>query len=132
MVDIAYTNRCKKELPQDSFFRTIRKTLKNHGITDNVSVDLSIVGTTKMRSLNSKFRHKDYATDVLSFPIWPNLATIKEQANNSPIMLGSIVVCLPVAEKQAIEEHKSLEETVNFLIDHSCLHLMGFHHEGDE
>ena len=132
MIDITYSNATRSELVTDSFFSTIRKTLKKYGITDNVNVDLNLVGVSRMRKLNREHRHKDYATDVLSFPIWPNLDTIKKQAAVGPVMLGGIVVCLAVATKEAAEEGKSVNEQINFLIDHSCLHLMGFHHEGDE
>lgn len=133
MINIHYTNRTKTALPKEAFFDTIRTTLKNHGITDNVDVELRVIGKAAMQKLNRTYRHKDYATDVLSFPVWHNLEVINEQLKSeSQVLLGSVVVCLPVAERDAKQEGKETVSHIQFLIDHSLLHLMGFHHEGDE
>lgn len=130
MITIDYHNQTRTQLPTEAFFQTIQTVLPKYGITDNVEVELRIIGSQLMRRLNREHRHKDYATDVLSFPIWPDLATIKSQSGQR--LLGAIVVCLPVATRDAKQENKTLEDHVCFLIEHSLLHLMGFHHEGDE
>ncbi len=122
-ITINYSNTTRTQLPKATYFSTIRSVLKKYGITANVEIELRIVGQQQMRKLNSTFRHQDYATDVLSFPIWPNLATIRQRSQTDPILIGSIVVCLPIAQRQ--------NQEINFLIEHSLLHLMGFHHEGD-
>lgn len=129
MATIRFRNHTKSGLLAETFEPTIRTVLSKYGITDNVEVELNIVGTARMRQLNREFRSKDYATDVLSFPIWPDLQTIKQQQGQ--VLLGSIVVCLPVAARDAQNEHQTTEEKIAFLIEHSLLHLMGFHHEGD-
>jgi probable rRNA maturation factor len=132
MITIHSTNRTHQALPLPPYEAVIRKSLKKYGITDSVVVDLTFVGTARMRTLNRQFRGKDYATDVLSFPIWSDLPTVKEQALHGPTLLGSVVVCLPTASRQAKSEQQTLEEQISFLIDHSIAHLLGFHHEGDE
>jgi probable rRNA maturation factor len=131
MITVHFRNTTKTHLPAEPFLATVGKVLKKYGITDNVEVELKIVGQTKMRQLNSTYRHKDYATDVLSFPIWPNLKTITERLQDSVINLGSIVICLPVAIRDAQHGDETLDQKLHFLIEHSLLHLMGFHHEGD-
>jgi probable rRNA maturation factor len=130
MITVHFTNTTRTHFAQDPFIPTIRTVLKKHGITDNVVLELSIVGASTMRRLNNEYRHKDYATDVLSFPIWHDLETIKSQ--QGVISLGSIVICLPTAIRDAKKDQQTLQEKMNFLIEHSLLHLMGFHHEGDE
>lgn len=130
MVTIRYTNKTQASFPQEEFFSTIRKSLKKYGLVDNVEVELQFVGKLAMQRLNRTYRGKDYATDVLSFPIWSNLATIKKQQGY--IALGSIVVCLPVAKADATKEGLELNVKIRFLIEHSIQHLLGFHHEGDE
>ncbi len=132
MIDITFTNQTQTKLPTGRFLTIIRQVLKKHGITDNVVVELKIVGSQHMQTLNRSFRHKDYATDVLSFPIWPTLTEIKKQSAAGQVLIGSVVICLPVAERDARNEHQPLLEKIDFLIEHSLLHLMGFHHEGDE
>lgn len=130
MIEIHYANTTKAKIEPEEYFQAIRAFLPKYGITDNVEVELRIIGAIKMRQLNNQYRRKDYATDVLSFPIWPNLETIKQQPGH--ISLGSIVVCLPTAIRDAKNENQPLNEKISFLIEHSLLHLMGFHHEGDE
>jgi probable rRNA maturation factor len=120
MINIIFTNQTRANIRGEDFFTTINDALKKQGITDKVEVELCIVGKTTMRRLNREYRGKDYAADVLSFPIWPNLATIKKQITTVPVSLGSIVVCPDAAN-----------EAMNFLIEHSIQHLLGFHHQGD-
>lgn len=132
MVTLTFFDQTKSTLSEKDFLPTVISTLKKHGITDNVEVELRIVGNQAMQRLNRTHRHKDYATDVLSFPVWPNLDTIKARVNTETILLGSVVICLPVAQRDATLENESLQEKLSFLTEHSLLHLMGFHHEGDE
>lgn len=130
MITINYSNKTRTDLETKGFFEVINSILPKYGITDNVIVELQIIGKAAMRKLNREHRDKDYATDVLSFPVWPNLDTIQKQ--DGQLLLGSIVVCLPVAVADAKKEGETLDQKINFLIEHSLLHLMGFHHEGDE
>jgi probable rRNA maturation factor len=69
----------------------------------------------ELRALNRKFRNKDYATDVLSFPGEP----------------GEIAVSLDRAAAQAAEHGHSLEEEIRILMLHGMLHLTGMDHETD-
>ena len=131
MTDVTYRNFTLTDLPTKPLFDTIKQSLKKSGITDNVEIELQIVGRWRIKRLNREFRGKDYATDVLSFPIWPDLATIKQHRTNGKLLLGSVVVCLPVAIKEAKADQCSILDKITFLIDHSVLHLLGFHHEGD-
>lgn len=129
MIELHYYNQTRTNLPITDFKQLVLDTLPKFGITDNVEIELKFVGKTTMHQLNQQHRGKNKPTDVLSFPIWSNLKEI--QAQNQPILLGSIVICLPVAKQDAIQEGISLKAKINFLIEHSLLHLMGFHHEGD-
>lgn len=128
MVDVINFTRTK--LP-NTVTTSVKQALKKHGIGDNVEIELRLVGLQRMRTLNRQYRGKDYATDVLSFPIWPNLATIKQQSKQGPILLGSIVICLPIAIRQAQKERQPAKQQVDSLIEHSVKHLLGFHHKGD-
>jgi probable rRNA maturation factor len=73
---------------------------------------------TELRELNRKFRKKDYATDVLSFP------GIGGEA-------GEIAISLDRAAEQAQEHKHSLEEELRILMLHGALHLAGMDHETD-
>jgi probable rRNA maturation factor len=78
--------------------------------------DLHFVGVDEIRALNKKWRGKDEATDVLSFPLLDfNHAVGK-------MMLGDIVICRECMGENSVE----------FLYLHGLLHLFGYMHETDE
>jgi len=77
-----------------------------------------------MRTLNRRYRGKDRTTDVLSFALREG-----PFARVQPEFLGDIVICVPVAEKQAREAEHSLASEIELLLVHGLLHLLGYDHE---
>ena len=77
------------------------------------SVTCLITSDKELRSLNRKFRGKDYATDVLSFP--PE----------------DIAISFDRATAQAAERDHKVEDELRILILHGLLHLAGMDHETD-
>jgi len=84
-------------------------------------VAVCFVGEPEGRELNANYRGKDYATNVLSFPY-----------ETEPVLLGDLVLCWPVVEKEALEQHKSVEAHTAHLVIHGMLHLQGWDHESDD
>ena len=78
-----------------------------------------ITGDAEIRSLNHRFRGKDAATDVLSFP----------SGEKNP--LGDIAISLARARAQGKECGHSTEEEICILLLHGVLHLLGMDHETD-
>ena len=78
-----------------------------------------------MKELNRKYRGKDKSTDVLSF----SMREGEDFPNNEKENLGDIVISLDRANKQAKEFEISLEDEIKRLLDHGCLHLLGYQHE---
>jgi len=89
---------------------------------EECEVSLLICGDAQIQELNKEYREKDYATDVLSFPM-------SDDPYGEGGMLGDIVISLDTAKKQAAEAEIALEREVSFLFIHGLLHLMGFDHE---
>jgi probable rRNA maturation factor len=85
----------------------------------NAEITLRIVGLEEGRTLNREYRGKDYATNVLTFPL-----------NENPLM-GDIVLCAPVLATEAAEQNKLLEAHYAHLAVHGVLHLQGYDHEND-
>jgi rRNA maturation RNase YbeY len=85
-------------------------------------LSLSLVGKTRMRSLNRKYRGRDYPTDVLAFP----MGSMAEQTD---VFLGDVVICLPVAIGQASRFGNSADQEILRLLIHGTLHLLGYDHE---
>ena len=86
---------------------------------------IRLVDEAEGRELNNTWRHKDYATNVLSFP-----ADVPEGLLDIPL-LGDLVICVPVVEREAAEQGKSLEAHWAHLVIHGCLHLLGYDHIDD-
>ena len=74
----------------------------------------------ELRGLNRRFRGKDCATDVLSFP--------PDGSGGGP---GEIAISLDRAGEQAAAAGHNLEEELCILILHGMLHLAGMDHETD-
>lgn len=88
------------------------------------SLTLRIVGAGEGRSLNRRWRGKDKATNVLSFPAGATLSGEVETA-----MLGDIVICAPVIRRETAEQSKILAAHWAHMVVHGILHLLGFDHE---
>ncbi|KAB3535355.1 rRNA maturation RNase YbeY [Alkaliphilus pronyensis] len=105
----------------------VKKSLEYEEWDLNYEVSLSLVNNNEMRELNRYYRGKDYATDVLSFPLVDN----EDPHDLEEKLLGDIVLSLEKAREQAIEYQHSFNREVCFLIVHSMLHLMGYDHGND-
>jgi len=94
--------------------------------TADSELTIRLVDEAEGRELNRTWRHKDYATNVLSFP-----ADVPDELLDIPL-LGDIVICVPVVEREAAEQAKSLQAHWAHLVIHGCLHLLGYDHLEDE
>lgn len=81
-------------------------------------VTVRLVGTKEGRQINRDFRHKDYATNVLTFGY---------QA--SPVVLADLVLCLPVLTREARSQGKTLSHHFAHMLVHGMLHAQGLDHE---
>ena len=82
----------------------------------------------RIRRLNFSFRHRDKATDVLSFQEEPRPRGGPNFENN---YLGDIIISVETAQRQAFDRNHSLETELRLLIIHGLLHLLGYDHERD-
>ncbi|HUA13662.1 MAG TPA: rRNA maturation RNase YbeY [Verrucomicrobiae bacterium] len=89
-------------------------------------VNVLVTSSAAVRSLNRRFRGKDKATDVLSFPASPSQAK-RERAR----FAGDIAISADVAMQNANRLRHSPGEEVKILALHGILHLAGFDHERD-
>jgi len=88
----------------------------------SAEVNLLLVRSAAGRRYNRTFRHKDYATNVLSFPYEP-------LPGERSRLLGDLVVCAPVVAREAREQGKRLRDHYAHLTIHGVLHLLGYDHE---
>jgi probable rRNA maturation factor len=86
------------------------------------SVSVMVTNSREMRSLNSRFRGKNQATDVLSF----SPPAVDDE------FAGDIAVSLDIAARNAKSLGHSVGQEVQILVLHGILHLAGYDHEGDQ
>jgi probable rRNA maturation factor len=77
-----------------------------------------------VRALNRKWRKKNAATNVLSFPV-PDGG-----ASPSPV-LGDIVIAYETTATESRAEGKRFDHHLVHLVVHGFLHLLGYDHESD-
>ena len=90
------------------------------------SAELSVLFVTAdhIRQLNARFAGEDHATDVLAFPMM--------EEEDGALLLGDVVVCPSVAEKNAAQLGHALDAELEALVVHGTLHLLGYDHQGAE
>ncbi|MBR2494155.1 rRNA maturation RNase YbeY [Helicobacter sp.] len=96
-------------------------------------IELLLCSKEYMHSLNVEFMGKDYATDVLSFPLAPlDLARDSSELElMTEVPLGSIAINIPLAQMISEQYSHSLYDELCLLFLHGLLHLLGFDHERD-
>jgi probable rRNA maturation factor len=108
--------------------RTLTRFLREAQAAVRLKGDVTVLLTTDaaIRKLNKKFRGKDKATDVLSFP-----AISVPGFKGAEALAGDLAVSVPTALRQAVEQGHALSVEVKVLILHGLLHLAGYDHETD-
>lgn len=85
-------------------------------------VTVRIVGGREGRTLNRRFRGRDYPTNVLTFVM-----------RSSRPLEGDLALCAPVIAREAHAQGKTLSAHYAHLVVHGVLHLQGYDHEtGDD
>ena len=103
-------------LPRHQVARWIR-----HALDKDAEITVRIVDATEGHALNRDYRHKDYATNVLTFDY-----------AQEPIVSADLVLCAPVVAKEALEQRKTLQAHYAHLLVHGTLHAQGWDHETGE
>jgi rRNA maturation RNase YbeY len=95
--------------------------------------NVCLVSGRAMRHLNSTFRGKQAATDVLSFPWRVEGADGRSAAHRELAhFLGDVVISTSTARRNARREGHSAVNELRWLMLHGVLHLMGYDHERDQ
>ncbi len=88
-------------------------------------VSIRIVGSEEGREFNQRYRQRDYATNVLSFP-----------ADLPPEMklplIGDLVICAPVIASEAQTQGKPVRNHYAHMTVHGVLHLLGHDHQTND
>jgi len=105
--------------------RTLGRFLTLAQASVRLKGEVTVLLTTDaaMRKLNRRFRGKNKATDVLSFPA---------EGPGTEEIAGDLAISVTTAMSQAREQGHSLSVEIKVLILHGLLHLAGYDHEADD
>ena len=78
---------------------------------------MRVIGEDEGRALNRDYRHKDHATNVLTFDY-----------AREPVVVADLVLCAPVVEREAAAQGKAVEAHYAHLLVHGALHAQGWDH----
>jgi len=117
-----------------------RSVLESRGIKGNVEVSLLFVDEIAIAALNERFLERAGPTDVLAFPVeddpvppgrFPDMGGTgpgSEADDEPPLLLGDVVVCPAVAERNAQDRSIRYDDEIALLVVHGLLHLLGMDH----
>jgi probable rRNA maturation factor len=120
MLEVVLLNRQRRQRIDPS---RLRRLLEGAAFALRVSGELALVvtGDRALRRLNSRYRGKRAATDVLSFP-----------GDEKETGLGDIVISVDSAARNARERGRTVEQELDVLALHGFLHVLGYDHETDD
>lgn len=91
------------------------------------ALTLRFVDAAEARTINRDFRHKDHATNVLTFAY----DAPSHEATQSPMIEADIILCTDVILQEAQAQKKTPAAHLAHLIIHGTLHAQGYDHEND-
>ncbi|MEI4259982.1 MAG: rRNA maturation RNase YbeY [Candidatus Dasytiphilus stammeri] len=107
----------------DHFSRWVEAVLFFLKLNKSQEVTIRIVDPDESKALNLRYRRKNRATNILSFPLKiPSINDVKIS------LLGDLVICASIVEKEAQEQQKRLREHWAHMVIHGSLHLLGYDH----
>jgi probable rRNA maturation factor len=87
-----------------------------------LQLNLRFVDQAEGQALNTQFRHKPKATNVLTFAYG-----LQEDG----MLTADVIICVPVLTQEASKQSKSFDHHAAHLIVHGTLHALGFDHIDD-
>lgn len=132
MIKILLNNEQKKvilsQALQTRVCRALRSAAKLYDLPNKCEVGVLLTDNRKIKKLNSQYRGKNEATDVLSFALNEGDSILLQEQQP---LLGDIVISVERALQQSIEYNHSLERELTYLAIHGFLHLLGYDHMND-
>jgi probable rRNA maturation factor len=126
-LQIALDNSAHKiSLPERaSIERWISAALATAHASGDTQLTVRVVDEPEIKTLNETYRRKPGVTNVLSFPFETPPEVSDTLMQN---LLGDIVICAPVVQREAQQQHKPPIDHWAHMIVHGTLHLLGYDH----
>jgi probable rRNA maturation factor len=132
-MSIDINNESGIEADEAAIVELARFVLAEMGIHPLAELSILLVDAGAMEQLHIQWMDEPGPTDVLSFPM-DELRPARAEDDNEPTpgLLGDIVLCPEVAEKQAVAAGHSTAHELDVLTTHGILHLLGYDHAEPE
>jgi probable rRNA maturation factor len=135
------------DIPVDTmrWVRLAEKVLEAEGLKGDAELSVLFVDEEAIADLNRRFLGKAGPTDVLAFPIdeepieggrspdsgGTGPGYLPAEPADLPVLLGDVVICPAVAQRNAPAHAGTYEDEVALLVVHGILHLLGMDHLDD-
>jgi probable rRNA maturation factor len=123
-MDVFLANEQELEVDETRLAALARYVLSVERVDGTAELSVLFVTADHIRQLNARFAGEDHPTDVLAFPMM--------EEEDGALLLGDVVVCPTVADKNATQLGHDLATELEALVVHGTLHLLGYDHQGTE
>lgn len=129
-IDNFIEKTCQTLIPLTDLKKILKKDFE-------LELSVSLVSDQQIKKINSEFRDKNKATNVLSFPaldenLIREIGLKKAVEPNKYLFLGDIIIAYETVKKESLAQKKKFRNHLIHLILHSILHLIGFDHEDEK
>ena len=143
-MSIEVANESGVEVDEQALVRVARHVLDRLGVSPLAELSLLLVDVEQMEKLHVRWMDEPGPTDVLAFPMdeldlrgsrgvgHGNGSGADEQDETGPAVLGDVVLCPEVAERQGVEAGHGTQDELQLLCTHGVLHLLGYDHAEPE
>jgi probable rRNA maturation factor len=132
-MSIDINNESGAKVEESTIVALARFVLDEMGIHPLAELSILLVDVAAMEQLHIQWMEEPGPTDVLSFPM-DELRPSRAEDDNEPQpgLLGDIVLCPEVAEKQGAAAGHGTTDELHLLTTHGILHLLGYDHDDPE
>lgn len=139
-MSVEVANESGVVVDEQALIRVARHVLDRMGVSPLAELSLLLVDAPQMEKLHVRWMGEPGPTDVLAFPMdeldlrgsrgvgQGHGAGGDEQEESGPAVLGDVVLCPEVAERQGLDAGHGTEAELQLLCTHGVLHLLGYDH----
>jgi probable rRNA maturation factor len=110
------------DVPDDEWLQRWAHAATEQILDADAQLSIRVVDIEEGIDLNESYRRGEGPTNVLAF-------AFEERERLDPPLLGDVVICAPVVQREAAEQGTSMHAHFAHLVVHGVLHLLGHDHQ---
>lgn len=120
-------NNLTRSRVDEALLRRLAQAVLKGEKRGEVNLSVALVGAKRAAELNKKYRKKDKAANVLSFPTGNGRIPSGIEG-----YLGEVVLCPSQVRKDAKKYGMMFEQALAWMFVHGILHLLGYDHKKEK